>query len=140
MNEFAILNSRKRAIIALIHSVIFLLLASWQLAGGPAKGMLITSRITSGLWILCGIYVVVSTILLWLFAISRGWMERLYFLLCTVSASSGLLRTIVGDQSFHSGRYVRVVMLAAAVFVGITILRFHSQMIESSSEVSTSPS
>lgn len=136
MNEFVILNSRKRAIIALIHSIIFLLLASWQLLdGGPAQGMLISSRITIGLWILCGIYIVVSSILLWLFAISRGWMERLYFLLCTVSASSGLLRTVVGDQSFHSGRYIRVVMLAAAVLVGIAILRLHSQLIESNSEI-----
>ena len=135
MNEFAILNSRRRAIIALIHSIAFMLLAAWQLLGGaPAKGMIVVVHVTTGVWILCGIYVVVSGILLWLFVMSRGWMEKLYFLLCTVSASSGLLRTIVGDQSFHSGRYVRVLMLAAAVIVGSVILRFHSQLNESKSE------
>ncbi len=131
MNEFAILNTRKRAIIALVHSVAFLLLATWQLIGSaPALGMLSAAHLSAGVWALCGIYVTVSSILLWLFAISRGWMEKLYFLLCTVSASSGLLRIVVGDQSFHSGRFLRVIMLAAAVIVGMIILRFHSQLIQ----------
>lgn len=135
MNEFAILNNRKRAVIALIHSIAFMLLATWQLLGGaPAKGIFVVVHVPAGVWSLCGIYVAVSGILLWLFLISRGWMEKLYFLLCTVSSSSGLLRMIVGDQSFHSGRYVRVAMLAAAVIVGLAILRIHSQFIESHSE------
>jgi len=136
MNGFAILNSRKRGIIALIHSVAFLILATWQMVGGtPARGMLGEIHPSVGTDIVCGIYVVVSSILLWLFAISRGWMERAYFLLCTVSASSGLLRTILGDQSFFSARYIRVVMLTAAVVVGMAIVRGHSQMVESKSEV-----
>jgi len=130
MGEFAILTNRKRAVIALVHSVVFLLLATWQAVGSaPARGMLPGVRESSGVWVLCGIYVIVSSILLWLFAISRGWIEKLYFALCTVSAASGLLRTVVGDQSFHSGRYIRVVMLASAVIVGTVIARWHSQVI-----------
>ena len=136
MNEFAILNTRKRALIALIHSVVFLLLATWQLVGSvPARGIVGRPHVSAGVSVLCGIYVVVSAILLWLFLISRGWMERLYYLLCTVSASSGLLRTIVGDQAFHSGRYLRVIMLAAAVIVGMTVVRLHSQFLGRKSEV-----
>ena len=135
MNEFAILTTRKRAMIALVHSVVFLLLATWQAVGStPARGMLVGVRASGGTWVLCGIYIIVSAILLWLFAISRGWIERLYFALCTASAASGLLRTVVGDQTFHSGRYIRVAMLASAVIVGTVIARWHSQVIKAEVE------
>ena len=127
MGEFAILNSRKRAFIALIHSVVFLLIAARQMiAASPAAGIWVPSAVSAGTWILCAIFLIVTGILLWLFAISRGWMEKFYFALCSVSACSGLLRTVAGDQMFHVGLYIRVIMLTSAVLVGILIVRLYS--------------
>src|SRR5512147_279079 len=134
MDEFAILSNRKRAIIALAHSVVFLLIATWQwLAAGPAPGLLGRSDASRGAWVLCGTYVAVSAILLCLFGVSRGWLEKTYFALCAASATSGLLRTILGDHGFHSGRYLRVIMLTSAVIVGLTIARAHAELAETSS-------
>jgi len=127
MREFSILTNRKRALIALVHSVVFLLIAFRQMvAATPAAGIWLPAMVSTGTWILCSIFVIVSAILLWLFAISRGWMEKLYFGMCAVSASSGLLRTAVGDQAFHAGLYIRVIMLTSAVLVGLLIVRTHS--------------
>lgn len=124
MGGFSILTNRKRAIVALVHSVVFFLVAVRQMiAANPAAGIWIPSTVSRGTWILCGIFAIVSAILLWLFIISRGWMEKLYFALCTISATSGLLRTAAGDQTFHSGIYIRVVMLVSAVLVGLLIVR-----------------
>lgn len=126
MDEFAILTNRKRAIIALVHSIVFLLIATWQLiAARPAQGMMAQSAAPTGTWALCGVYVVVSAVLLLLFAVSRVWIERAYFALCAASATSGLLRTVLGDHGFHSGRYLRVIMLMSAVIVGLMIARSH---------------
>jgi hypothetical protein len=128
MNGFSILTNRKRAIVALAHSVVFLLIAVRQMvAATPADGVWISAAVRPGTWALCGIFAVVSAILLWLLVISRGWMERIYFGFCTVSATSGLLRTAAGDQAFHAGLYVRVVMLVSAVLVGLLIVRRHSR-------------
>ena len=128
MGRFSILTNRKRAIVALVHSVIFLLIAVRQMvAATPAAGIWLPSTVRPGTWILCGIFAVVSSILLWLFVISRGWMEKFYFGFCTISATSGLLRTAAGDQTFHVGLYIRVVMLVSAVFIGALILRQHSR-------------
>ena len=129
MGEFSILTNRKRAVIALVHSIVFLMIATVQMmAGSPAAGIWNPAAVPTSTWILCGIFVIVSGVLLWLFTISRHWYERIYFALCTVSASSGLLRTAVGDQAFHAGLYVRVAMLASAVFVGIAIVKMHSDV------------
>jgi hypothetical protein len=120
MGGFSILTNRKRAIVALVHSVVFLMIAVWQMiAANPAAGIWVASTVSRGTWILCGIFTVVSAILLWLLVISRGF--------CTVSASSGLLRTAAGDQAFHTGLYLRVVMLVSAVLVGLLIVREHSR-------------
>jgi len=128
MGGFSILTNRKRAIVALVHSIVFLLVAVRQMvAANPAAGIWVPSTVSPGTWILCGIFAIVSTILLWLFVISRGWMEKFYFVFCTVSATSGLLRTAAGDQAFHAGLYIRVVMLVSAVLVGLLIVRFHSR-------------
>jgi hypothetical protein len=128
MGGFSILTNRKRAVIALVHSVVFLLIAVRQMvAANPAAGVWVPSIVSRGTWILCGIFGLVSAILLWLFAISRGWMEKIYFALCTISATSGLLRTAAGDQAFHAGLYIRVVMLVSAVLVGLLIVRVHSE-------------
>jgi len=128
MGGFSILTNRKRAIVALVHSVVFLLIAVRQMvAATPAVGVWSPSTVRPGTWILCGIFVIVSSILLWLLIISTGWMEKFYFGLCTVSATSGLLRTAAGDQAFHAGLYIRVVMLISAVLVGLLIVRRHSR-------------
>jgi hypothetical protein len=130
MDEFAILTNRKRAFVALIHSIVFLLIAFRQMiVVTPAAGIWLPSTVSVGTWILCAIFVIVSSILLWLFTISRHWIEKLYFGLCTVSATSGLLRTAFGDQTFHAGLYIRVVMLVSAVLVGLLIVRIHSDTV-----------
>ncbi len=127
MLSFSILTNRKRAIVALAHSAVFLLIAVRQmLAFSPVAGIWKASPVSTGTWAFCAIFAIVSTILLWLLAISRGWMEKLYFAFCTASALSGLLRTAAGDQAFHAGIYVRVVMLVSAVVVGCLIVRLHS--------------
>jgi hypothetical protein len=127
MDGFAILTNRKRAIIALVHSIVFLLVAVRQMISSrPAAGIWAPSSVSRGTWILCGVLVIVSAVLLLLFVISRGWIEKAYFGLCTVSAGSGLLRAAVGDHAFHAGLYVRVIMLGSAVLVGTMIVRLHS--------------
>jgi hypothetical protein len=128
MDGFSILTNRKRAIVALVHSVVFLLIAVRQMvAANPAAGIWVASNVSRGTWILCGIFTIVSSILLWLLLISRGWMEKFYFGFCTISATSGLLRIAAGDQAFHAGLYIRVLMLVSAVLVGLLIVRVHSR-------------
>ncbi|MGB8581896.1 MAG: hypothetical protein WCD47_13805 [Candidatus Sulfotelmatobacter sp.] len=128
MGGFSILTNGKRAVVALVHSVVFLLIALRQMvAAEPSAGIWVPSTVRPSTWILCGIFAVVSAILLWLLIISRGWMERFYFAFCAVSAGSGLLRTAAGDQTFHVGLYIRVVMLVSAVLVGMMIVREHSR-------------
>jgi hypothetical protein len=128
MAGFSILTNRKRAIVALVHSVVFLLIAVRQMvAAQPSTGIWVASTVSRGTWILCGIFAIVSAILFWLLVISSGWMEKFYFGFCTISAFSGLLRTAAGDQTFHAGLYIRVVMLVSAVLVGLLIVRMHSR-------------
>ncbi len=128
MGGFSILTNRKRAVVALVHSVVFLAIAVRQMvAANPVAGIWIPSTVSRSTWVLCGIFAVVSAILLWLFVVSREWMEKLYFAFCTISATSGLLRTAAGDQTFHAGVYIRVVMLVSAVLVGLIIVRMHSR-------------
>jgi hypothetical protein len=127
MGGFSILTNRKRALIALAHSVVFLLIAVRQMvAAPPAAGVWMPATVRPGTWVLCGIFAIVSAILFWLLIISRGWMEKIYFAFCTASAGSGLLRIAAGDQTFHAGIYIRVAMLASAVLVGLLIVRRHS--------------
>jgi hypothetical protein len=126
--EFTILTNRKRALVALVHSVVFLLIAVRQmLFATPAVGIWLPATVSTGTWILLAIFLIVSAILIWLFAISRGSMEKLYFGMCAISATSGLLRTAAGDQAFHAALYIRVAMLMSAVLVGLLIIRMHSE-------------
>jgi hypothetical protein len=97
-----------------------------MVAATPAAGVWVPSTVRASTWSLCGIFAIVSSILLWLFVISQGWMEKTYFAFCSISAISGLLRTAAGDQAFHAGIYIRVVMLLSAVLVGLLIVRRHS--------------
>jgi hypothetical protein len=126
MNEFGILNSRKRAVIALIHSFVFLGIAVHGFAS-PKAGILLPGLVATGDIVLIGIYLTVASILAWLATISRCARERLYFALCTCSATFGLLRTIFGDTTLPAAQYLRVIMLTSAVGVGTWILRSFSR-------------
>jgi len=121
MNDFGVLNSRKRALIALIHSFVFLGIAIHGFAS-PKLGVL-RGPGSVGDFILIGIYLIVASILGWLVGLSRCLRERAYFAMCATSATFGLLRTILGDFSLPIAQYMRVIMLSSAVTVGILILR-----------------
>jgi uncharacterized membrane protein YwzB len=128
MSNFVIITNRKRAIIALIHSVVFLLIAVWSLATSRTSAALTLQgpNVRAAL-LLAGIYLAVTSILLLLFLVARRSNERLYFGFCASSAGAGLLRAILGDPAFHAGQYFRVFMLVCAVFTGTVILRTHGQ-------------
>jgi hypothetical protein len=123
MKNYVILNSRKRAIIALIHTVAFLVIAI-------ITGMRVVHPLEAGsavgAWVVAVVYVVVSSILLWLTAISGPLRERLYFACCSTSAIFGLARQVIGDPGLHVAVYVRVFMLVCAVALGTSILREYS--------------
>jgi len=126
MNEFGVLTNRKRAFIALIHSVVFLGVALHGFLS-PKAGVLHGSAF--GDLILIGIYLVVASILAWLVGISRCLGERVYFALCASSATFGLLRTIFGDSAIPVAQYMRVIMLSSAVAVGFAIVRSFSRTV-----------
>jgi len=123
MNDFGVLNNRKRALIALIHSLVFLGIAMHGFAS-PKTGVLRPASGASGDFVLIGIYLHVASILIWLASIARCATERAYFALCASSATFGLLRTIFGDAAIPVAQYMRVIMLTSAVMVGGWI--FHS--------------
>lgn len=128
MSRFAIINNRKRAVIALIHSVFFLGVAAVQLAISHALPFsLHGGRATAGT-VLLGIYVIVTTVLLVLLRFSRCARERLYFAFCAASAGFGLVRIVMGDPVLHAN-VLRVLLLLCAVIVGTGILRSHSATI-----------
>ncbi len=126
MNEFGILTNRKRALIALIHSLVFLGIAMHGFAS-PKAGILLPGFVATSDLILIVIYLVVASILAWLVSISRGAKERVYFVLCASSATFGLLRTIFGDAALPAAQYMRVIMLSSAVLVGTWIFRSFSR-------------
>jgi hypothetical protein len=125
MNDFGVLNTRKRALIALIHSLVFLGIAIHGFAS-PKAGVLLRGSGGTGDFILIGIYLTVAAILAWLVTLARCARERMYFVLCTGSATFGLLRTIFGDASLPAAQYMRVILLSSAVVVGSVILRSFS--------------
>jgi hypothetical protein len=126
MNEFGILTTRKRVLIALIHSVVFLGIAMHGFAS-PKAGILLPRFAATADLILISIYLVVASILAWLVSVSRGTKERVYFALCASSATFGLLRTIFGDAALPAAQYLRVILLSSAVLVGTLILRSFSR-------------
>jgi len=128
MNEFAVLTNRKRTLIALVHSVVFLGIALHGFASPKAAVVLHGSRAAAGI-ALIAIYLTVASILSWLVSISRCARERVYFVLCASSASFGLLRTIFGDAGLPAAQYLRVAMLTSAVAVGAWMLRSFSRPI-----------
>jgi hypothetical protein len=126
MDRFAIINNRKRAIIALVHSVFFLGVAGVQLAISHATAFSLHKEKVLGGAILLGIYVIVTTVLLVLLAYSHCAKEKLYFALCAASAGFGLVRILLGDPVLHAN-VLRVLLLLCAVIIGTAILRTHSQ-------------
>ena len=128
MNSLRILNSRKRAIIALVHSLAFGFLAFYQLLINyhPAALIAATTGNLARSAILTGIYFTVTTVLLVLVLASRAPLEKLYFAFCATSAGVGLLRIVLGDPTVYTGNFLRVFMLGCAVVTGTLILRLHS--------------
>jgi hypothetical protein len=125
MNQFSILTNRKRAIIALIHSIVFLGIA---LAGfASRKNGVLHGNVPQGDYLLIMIYLTVTAVLAWLAGVSGCARERLYFSLCVCSASFGLLRTGFGDAALPIAQYMRVLMLTSAVLFGFWILRSYSR-------------
>ena len=120
MGGYVVLTNRKRAVVALAHSVAFLALATYGLRGS-ARPLQWTSP--PSLWAMPVIYLVVSTVLIVLTKLAGNASERLYFGFCATSASFGLARQIGGDPQLHVAVYVRVTMLACAVLTGLWILR-----------------
>jgi hypothetical protein len=130
MSQFGVLTNRKRAVIALIHSIAFLGVAIHGFVA-PKAGILDGTGMI-GDYLLLAIYIAVAAILLWLVRISRGLVERGYFVFCAASASFGLARTLLGDQGAPPAQYLRVLMLGSAVVVGMLIVRAHSRLANNS--------
>ena len=129
MNDFAIITNRKRAAIALAHSIIFLLIALRGLASAAIASPIwlkSSGLLASGLILL--MYVTVASVLIQLVRISGCAREKLYFGFCASSATLGLLRAVFGDSGLHPGQYLKVIMLICAVATGISILRGHSRV------------
>lgn len=127
MNGYIILKNRKRSLIALIHSVVFALIALRSIASSVSVNPIwLNTSLIPAIAILT-VYVAVSSILVQLATISRLAIERIYFGFCASSATLGLLRTIVGDRNLPAGQYLRFLMLLCAVTTGIVIVRSHSR-------------
>jgi predicted membrane channel-forming protein YqfA (hemolysin III family) len=77
---------------------------------------------------------IVSSVLIVLFRVSRPAIEKLYFAFCATSASLGLLRNLIGDQNVRPARYFRFLMLLCAVLTGVVILRHHSRELSANAE------
>lgn len=123
MVRFAIINSRKRAIIALIHSVFFLGVAAVQLTISHALPLAVHGeRAPAGLALLA-IYLIVTAVLLVLLRYSGCTHERLYFAFCAASAAFGLVRIVLGDPVLHAN-VLRVLLLFCAAIIGTAILRY----------------
>ena len=126
MSSFTILNSRKRAIIALIHTIVFLCVAALQTALSWASACSLHGNKVVGGIVLPAIYSIVTTVLLALLRRASHATEQLYFALCATSAAFGLLGLLLRDPALHTG-VLRVFLLSCATVVGFIILRTHSR-------------
>jgi hypothetical protein len=108
----AILNSRKRVIVALVHTVVFLLVAAVQVRSGVPKSAVLTA-----------IYAIVTIVLAVLTIKAGGTRERMYFACCMTSAGLGLARQFAGDPPLHAAVYWRVALLGTAAIIGVSMLR-----------------
>lgn len=125
MNDFAVLTNRKRAFIALLHSIVFLGIALHGFLA-PKAGILHASGAGSDFGLIL-VYLIVASILAWLVCISRCLRERVYFTFCACSATFGLLRTVFGDATLPAAQYLRVFMLSSAVTLGALIVHSFSR-------------
>jgi hypothetical protein len=126
MDRFAIITNRKRAIIALVHSVFFLGVAGTQLAISHAQAFSFHGEKRFGGILLLTVYVIVTTVLVILLRVSHCAKEKLYFAFCAAGAGFGLVRILLGDPVWHAN-ILRVLLLGCAVLTGTIILRKHSE-------------
>jgi hypothetical protein len=120
MDDFAILTNRKRALVALAHSVVFLGIAIRGFASSKSMLDLHSPGMPLAIALLF-VYLAVASILASLALVARCAKERGYFLFCASSASFGFLRTLFGDVSLPAAQYLRVTMLLCAVLMGVWI-------------------
>ena len=113
MEDFYILTNRKRALIALAHSIVFLAIAVRGFAS-PRQPLGQGSGLVPGA-VLLVIYLTVGSILAWLTRLARCAKERTYFVLCTCSAAFGFLRTLFGDAALPAGRSWAAVVTGLAL-------------------------
>jgi hypothetical protein len=128
MQEFGILTNRKRALIALAYSIVFLGVALHGFASPRAAITLHGPGAPLGITLI-RVYLTVASILAYLVRISRCSIERLYFGFSASSATFGLLRTVFGDSALPAAQYLRVLMLASAVAVGVWVHRSLSRAV-----------
>jgi hypothetical protein len=126
MDAFAILINRKRASIALAHSIVFLGIALHGFSSPRAAASLRGNGVALPITLML-VYLTVAGVLVWLTAISRCLRERMYFSFCACSATFGLLRLVFGDAALPAAQYLRVAMLSCAVLVGAKIFRSFSR-------------
>ena len=112
MNGFRILNTRKRVIVALVHTVVFFCVAAVQIRLPPSQSPVLTA-----------IYATVSAVLLLLTARSGSARERFYFACCAGSALLGLAGQVWGGAVLQDAAYPRALFLATAAATGISMLR-----------------
>jgi hypothetical protein len=124
MDRFFLLTNRKRAIVALVHTVAFLGIAA---ATAALTVRPLGAASPRSAWALAAIYFAVSAILAVLCGLSPDLRERLYFGLCAASAAAGFARQVVGDPRLHAAVYARPAMLAGAIAMGLVIVRAHAR-------------
>lgn len=112
MNGCRILNTRKRVIIALVHTVVFLCVGAVQIWLPPSQSRALTA-----------IYAIVTAVLAWLTAGSGARRERFYFACCASSACFGLAGQLWGGPLLQIAAYPRVLLLATAAVTGLSMLR-----------------
>lgn len=122
MGRFFILTNRKRAVVALVHTVAFLGIA---VATAAVNVRPLGAGSPGSAWALAAVYFAVWAILAVLSGLSPDRRERLYFGLCAASAASGLARQVIGDPRLHAAVYARPAMLAGAIAMGLVIMRAH---------------
>ena len=126
MDRFAIITNRKRAIIALVHSVFFLGVAGMQLAMSHAVAFSIHREKMPGGIILLAIYVIVTTVLSGPVAgLPLHQRKALLRDSARPAPAFGLVRILLGDPVLHAN-VLRVLLAGCAVLTGTVILRKHS--------------
>ena len=128
--EYGILNNRKRAIIALVHSIVFLAIAMMGLQSPPKTGLFTGqgTLFTPGRVATFFVYLIVTSVLLILIRYSRCRHERAYFAFCSRACRRRLAaRSLWRYPIPHVGAVARLLLLGVAVIVGFAILQVHSQ-------------